>query len=419
MRFTRHAAVCVFLALCSSTAYADTSTDNIHITLQAALVRVSNANPEILIAQQELKQSRMRILRIAPPPLTGVASSLITHDVPGGIGVYHQADLALAQDLPAPRQLRAERMSAEADVRQSVVALITAQRAARLRAIDAFFQVTTAQNTRELALSDLALTRASRDMAKARARAGDVAQLDVLRGQADVDRAIAAERNAEKDVLVAQLALKQLLGIPSAQVITVDVPSLFSQTADQPVDVKDSNILARNQYDATQRQIDSLVNRARFVQSPTYSLSLGVQAIRSIRPSAIAYGPSMNISVKFPVVDHGTVRGSIAEAEAARGVAYARLTAQIAEYQTAVQTRMAEIVLASERLTSAKASLIGTQAAQRLTDVGYQRGKLGFVDVLSARASFLQARAVVHQALVDEMRAAAELNELRSTPTTP
>jgi multidrug efflux system outer membrane protein len=348
-----------------------------------------------------------------------VASTIITHDVPGGIGVYQQADLALSQDLPAPRQLRAERVSGEADVRQSLVSLTAIRRDVRLRAIDAFYQVATTQNTRDTERSDLVLARASRDIARARARAGDVAQLDVIRAQADVDRATGAELNAEKDLSLARLALGQLLGLPSTQTITVDAPSNFSDRAGRAGNTSVSNTLAQYQYDATQRQINSLVNRALFVQSPSYSLSAGVQAVRSIRPSAIAYGPSMNLTVRFPVIDHGTVRGAVAEAEAARGVAQARFTAQTAEYQTAVQTRIAELSLASERLASAKASFNGMQTAQRLTEVGYRRGKLGLTDVLSARISFLQARTAVNQASVDEMRASAELIELRSDPLVP
>lgn len=419
MKSRQYLACCLFFAFGTGLASADTGVGDVHWTLEAALTRASNANPEIATAEQELQQSRARTISIALPPLTGVSSTLVSHDVPGGVGVYQQADLALSQDLPAPRQLRAERASAEADVLQTLVSLIAIRRDVRLRAIDAFYQVATAQDARDIERSDLALTRTSRDIAKARAAAGDVAQLDVIRAQADVDRATVAELNAEKDLSLAKLALGQLLGLPSPQTISVNVSSTLSHHAGSAGNTHVSNTLAQYQYDATQRQINALVNRARFVQSPSYSLSAGVQAVRSIRPSAIAYGPSMNLTVHFPVVDHGTVRGAVAEAEATRGVAQARLAAQTAEYQTAVQTRIAQLSSASERLLAAKASLNGTQTAQRLTEVGYRRGQLGLTDVLSARGSFLQARTAVNQASIDEMRASAELTELRSPPLIP
>lgn len=274
---------------------------------------------------------------------------------------------------------------------QAVAALELERRQNALHAdvTAAFHDAARAQERLELAGQSLRLTERGLQVVQGRVRAGTASPIEATRAQVQVSQVRLEQQRAEQAVTVAHQQLAAAIGIAQAGFDRVEplTNSLSPVPASEPLldrlaqtaDVR----LASLQID----QSEAALGVARSQRIPDLTLSIGSQYDRAERERVNVLG----VSVPLPLFDRnqGNVLAAARRADQSRDL---RNGTELRVRSEVVQA-LAQWRSAGNEVRSFETSIL--PAAQQAVDVatrGFERGKFGFLDVLDAQRTLVEAR---------------------------
>lgn len=308
-------------------------------------------------------------------------------------------------ELGGQRGARIEAADRARDIARSQLAVRRSSLRAEVTA--AFVQAQAAQERVRVAQDSLLLAQRGSDAATERVAAGKIAPIDATRAQVAEASVRLEVGQARGELRSALLGLAAMVGSGQAiervdgAVALPDVPS--DQAVQARLDAAPA--LRKAQLEVDRLGAVARLERARRV--PDVSVGLGARHSAELgRNQAM-----LVLSVPLPLFDNR--RG--AEVEALRKQDKARYEAEA----TALRLR-ADAAQAHERLKASVAEaeamqrdvLPGAEAAHEAATKGFELGKFGFLDVLDAQRTLLEARTRHLRAQVEAHRAAAELDRL-------
>jgi cobalt-zinc-cadmium efflux system outer membrane protein len=321
---------------------------------------------------------------------------------------------------------RSARVQAAERGRDLAVAELAARHAEIRSAVTgAFFDTLIAQERVRLAETALQIAQGGSTAAGKRVTAGKVSPVEETRAkvaEAGVRIELAQARSELRSSL---LALHSAVGGkgPAFHRVEGSADVLPAEPADAALAARVADSPALRQARLEVDRLGALAQLERAKRIPDLTVGVGAKRSEELgRTQAI-----LSLSMPLPVFDSN--RG--AEVEALRRQDQARAQAQATELRL-----RGEAMRALERLRNAcdeaqalKTDVLpGAQSAYDAATKGFELGKFGFLDVLDAQRTLLQAKTQHLRALAETHRAAAELDRLlgidgstalAAVPTTP
>lgn len=310
-------------------------------------------------------------------------------------------------ELGGKREARVSAAQRSRDLAQFELSHAKAQLRASVTA--AYFAVFIAQERAKLAGSSAELAATGAAAVSRRVSAGKVSPVDATRAQVDQANAQLETIEAQAQLTTARQVLASLWGDAEPQfgLVGGDIGATPQRAPlaelSRQLDEAPSLLAARAELERRKALVD--VEQSKAV--PDLTLSVGAKRDNELgRTQAI-----VGISVPLPLFDRN--QGAIHEASR-------RADKASDEYQAARTRVLAELQQASTQLYVARTSLQSLQAtvlpaaqqAYESAGKGFEAGKFGFLDVIDAQRSLLQARARYLSTLSTAYQAAAAIDRL-------
>lgn len=375
------------------------------LTLDQALELAISRSYAISAAQRELEASEGALeqagTRRNPELSTGVEDS-------------RSATRTTTVTVGLPLELggkRAARITAS-ELTREVARVELGQTRAQVRAatIAAYFALLVAQERAKLAADSATLAATASQVVAKRVLAGKVSPVDATRAQVDEANAQLELAEAQAQLTTNRHALASLWSdaepiFPAAVTGEIsDVPERppLTSLVDQ-LDKTPALLLASAEVRRRRALVD--VERSRAV--PDLMVSVGAKRSNELGLTQAVVGVSMPI----PLFDRN--QGAVYEASK-------RAQKAQDEYQAARVRTLSELQGASMQLSVARTSvqllqssiLPAAQQAYEAASKGFEAGKFGFLDVLDAQRSLLQARSRYLNALSNAYQAATAIDRL-------
>jgi len=315
--------------------------------------------------------------------------------------------IGLPLELGGKRAARVAAAERSKDLARADLDLVRAE--LRARVIAAYFSVLMAQERSKLAADSVEIAQRAKDAIAKRVAAGKASPVEDTRAMVDLanTRLEASEATAELQTQRYQLALTLGQRSPDFGLVDGDAGSapmrptletLLAQLEDSP-----SLRTARLERERRNALVEVEQSKAR----PDVTVSLGAKRNNELGQTQAVVG----LAMPLPLFDRN--QGAILEA--------LRRSEKADDELSAVRLRlMAELQEASSRLGMARQSLRTLQetvlpAAQQTFEAaskGLEAGKFGFLEVLDAQRSLLQARARYLNTLAGAYQAAAVIDRI-------
>lgn len=305
---------------------------------------------------------------------------------------------------------RAARMAAS-ELAREVAQVELSQTKAQVRAatIEAYFAVLVAQERARLATDSAALAASATQAVSKRVQAGKVSPVDATRAQVDEANAQLELAEAQAALTASRHALASMWSEPEPSFDSVagamsDIPErppLSSLTAE--LDRAPALLVARTEVNRRRALVD--VERSKSV--PDLTVSIGAKRSNELGLTQAVVG----ISMPIPLFDRnqGAVREASQRAQKAEDEFQAARVRTLSELQTA--STQLNLARTSVQLLQS-AALPAAQQAYEAASKGFEAGKFGFLDVIDAQRSLLQARSRYLSAISNAHQAATAIDRL-------
>ncbi|MDY0745995.1 TolC family protein [Paucibacter sp. R3-3] len=373
------------------------------LTLEAAFDRALSRSPALSAAAKEVEaqQAAVRQAGVRPNPSLSATvedtrpetrTSTLTLDIPLEMGGKRAARLGAAERAVGVASAELDNLRAEL----------------RARTIGAFFGVLVAQQGVELAAGSVSLAERAADAVSKRVAAGKVSPVEATRARVDVANARLERDEAAAELQNARVRLATVMGEDApdfdavrgetAAPLRPALPELMAQLESSPQ-------LRVGRLEAERRR--ALIEVERSKAQPDLTLSLGGKRDAAAGRSQAVIG----FSIPLPLFDRN--QGAILEASR-------RAAKADDELQAARLSLLAELQEASGRLSLARASLRTLEdavlpaalEAYEAAGQGFDAGKFGFLEVIDAQRSLLQARSRALNTLAAAFQAAAAIDRI-------
>jgi cobalt-zinc-cadmium efflux system outer membrane protein len=381
-----------------------TATDSSRLTLDQAQQLAATRSPELSAAQHEVDATEGSLQQ---------AGARRNPELSATVEDMRSATRTTTASVGFPIELggkRAARIAAAERARDAAGARLAEARAAvRATVVSDYFAVVVAQERVKLAQDSARLAGEAADVVGKRVAAGKVSPIDATRARVDAANAQLEVAEAQAALQSARQVLAALWGdaqpaFPELDGSATEVPSRPSALELlRDVDASPGLVASRLEVDARKAQVD--VERSKAV--PDVVVSVGAKRDNDLGLTQAVVG----VSIPLPMFD----RNQGAAYEASKRADKAR-----DEYAAARVRLLADVSQASTRLSTAQASLAVLRdtvlpAAQQAYDAatkGFEAGKFGFLDVIDAQRSLLQARARTLNTLASAWQAATTIDRL-------
>lgn len=378
------------------------------LTLHAALALAMASNPALSAAQNELHAVEATVIQANTLPNPSLELS-----VEDRRRETRESTIQFSQPLELGGK-RSARMSAAERSRDAAAAELSEKRAeVRSSVIASFFDVLTAQERMRLAQESADLAQKATSAASRRVAAGKVSPVEETKARVEESSVRLELTQARSALISARKRLSATWGNPAprfeqaeGELTTLpplpEIDGMSQRLGHAPA-------LARARYEVDRRQALAQVESSRRV--PDVTVSLGVKRSEELGRNQAIVG----LSVPLPFFD--TNRGNVLES--LRRVDKAR------DELTATEVRLdSELAEAHERLSVSrqeaeslqKEVIPGAQSAFDAATKGFEFGKFGFLDVLDAQRTLLQAKSQYLRALSEAHRAAADIDRILGEP---
>ncbi|OWQ92241.1 hypothetical protein CDN99_07840 [Roseateles aquatilis] len=370
-------------------------------TLDDAIRRALDGHPRLRAAGHEVEANDGAVRQAALPPNPSLG--LEQEDT-------RRETRTLTVLLSQPLELggkRAARTALAQRGRDLAQADLDALRAEiRADAVQAFFEALLAQERVQAAEESSRIAGGGADVTARRVAAGKLAPNDETRARVAEAAARIELRQARADSRASRHALAAAVGIDEALIGPLDgraesLPALPGE-ADIARRLADAPALRRARLEVDRAQAAYDLERARRI--PDVTVTLGAKRAQEIGRNQAVIGVSLplplfdrNQGAQFEALKRRQAAEQLAEAESQR------LRSEVLRAADELQARIDEVdALRREVLPGAREA---HQAATR----GFELGKFGFLDVLDAQRTWLQARTQLLDALARAHRANADL----------
>ncbi len=276
-----------------------------------------------------------------------------------------------------------------------------------------FVEVLLAQGRLSLTESLLVLSEDMRKVAAERVKAGKVAPLEETKAGVEAATARIARDRAKRELDTARKRLvltwggtmpvfKEAAGDLSA---VIDIPPLEKLSAlleNAPEIVRWNDVVASGRESLALAKADRI---------PDIEVSAGVSRFEEDG----SYAGIVGLSIPLPLFDRNTggifaAKHQALRAEYEQRAACLGLKADLTEAYNRLETARAEAATIKEEL------LPGAQRAFDVSQIGYQAGKYGYLEVLDTQRTLSEAKAGYLDVLADYHKAAADVERLTGFP---
>jgi cobalt-zinc-cadmium efflux system outer membrane protein len=379
------------------------------LTLQAALTLALSSNADLSAARYELSAVEASVAQagVLPNPSLGIQMQDTRRDT-------RETTVQLSQPFELGGK-RAARVQAAERGRDAAGADLSAKQAeVRAIVITAFFDVLAAQERMRLAQESAKLAQRATTVATNRVIAGKVSPVEETRARVAETGVRLELLQAKSDLTSARKRLSATWGslMPRFEQAEGELQALpaLPEPSVLASRLSSAPVFARARFEVDRRQALARLERSRRI--PDVTVSLGVNRNEELGRNQAIVG----VSVPLPIFD--TNRGNVLEA--------LRRTDKARDELLATETRLGgELAQAIERLSTSRQEadalqnevLPGAQSAYEAATTGFEFGKFGFLDVLDAQRTLLQAKSQYLRALSEAHRAGAEIDRILGEPS--
>lgn len=315
--------------------------------------------------------------------------------------------LSIPLELGGKRAARVKAAQRSHDLAQ--VELTNAKAQVRSSAIAAYFTVLAAQERSKLAGNSADLATSGVQAVSKRVAAGKVSPVDATRAQVDQANAQLELAEAQAELSTARHALANLWGDAEPRFVRVagdinviperaSLPELMGRLEEAP-----ALLAARTEVERRKALVDVERSKA----TPDVTLSVGAKRDNELgRTQAI-----VGLSIPLPLFDRN--QGAVHEASKRADKAEDEFQAARLRVLADLQTAAAQLSIARTSLQMLQSTVLpAAQQAYDSASKGFEAGKFGFLDVIDAQRSLLQARARYLSTLSNAYQAATAIDRL-------
>jgi cobalt-zinc-cadmium efflux system outer membrane protein len=378
------------------------------LTLNTALLLALETNADLAAARYELQAVEASVTQAGalPNPALELSMEDRRRETRETTVLFNQP-IELGGKRPA-------RIQAAERGRDAASAALNVKRAeVRATVITAFFDVVGAQERLRLAQESGQLAQRATDVASRRVAAGKVSPVEETRARV-AESGVRLELNQARNELAS--ARKRLAATwgnltPRFERAEGQIDALpqLPRLHDISSRLAAAPAIARARSEVDQRHAFAQLESSRRI--PDITVSLGVKRSEELGRNQAIVG----VAIPLPLFDRN--RGNVLEA--------LRRTDKAREELSATEVRVdVEVSQAYDRLRTAlqevealqKDILPGAQSAYDAATTGFEFGKFGFLDVLDAQRTLLQAKSQYLRALSEAHRAAADIDRILGEP---
>jgi cobalt-zinc-cadmium efflux system outer membrane protein len=380
------------------------------LTLAAALALADAGNADLVAARHDLlaQNGALQQAALRPNPslsLERVDTRRDTRDTRD----TRETTLQWSQPLELGGK-RAARVQAAQRGREGAAAWLLQRRAeVRAETAAAWYAVLAAQEHARLALQASELAQRSAAATGRRVAAGKVSPVEQTRAQVAASTVKLELIRAQSGLVAARMRLAVLWGNPAPRFAQVAgeiaaLPALAPLAAQRAL-LAQAPALQVARVELARREALTQVELARRV--PDVALTLGSKRSEELGRTQAVFG----VSLPLPLFDRN--QGAV--------LAAARQVDKTRDGLAATASRLeAELVAAREEYSAARAQALalreeilpGAQSAYEAASTGFDYGKFGFLDVLDAQRTLLQAQSHYLTTLADAHRAQAAISRI-------
>lgn len=376
------------------------------ITLQEALALV-DGSPDLALAAASLDEARGKLEQAGTYNFNPVVSATAGPAFGmGGGGTLYDFEIGISQaiELGGKRSARKRVARAERDAATEVAAATRTLLQAEVRR--AFELALVAQARVAVTTENEGAARHFRDAAGERLQAGAATQTDVNVAVAILGRAIAAKKTAERDLLLARLALGEALGVsgdlePSGALPTFQLPSANEDAlATEAVGVR-RDLVAADRITAA-RAAD--VDLADALATPDPELSVAWARSEVDATNAVLVG----LRVEIPIFNRN--KGNLHAARTQRERAAVEAKALRGEIEREARFALRRYRAATEAVAAFDQQVVGTLAENlTLARDSLAAGKLGLLELNNVRRDLVDSQLTYLDAIAEAVEARAAL----------
>lgn len=378
------------------------------LTLQSAIRFAMQSNPDLSAAHYELQAVEASVLQanVLPNPSVEIGIEDRRRE-------SRESTLQLSQLIELGGKRSARMRAAERGVDAANAELNAKRAEVRASVIAAFFDVLSAQERLRLAGESAELAQRATMAASRRVAAGKVSPVEETKARVAESSVRLELAQARSELLTARKGLSTTWGNRSPQFTLADGQFDTFPPLPDPVHLAQRLAsapgLVRARHEIDRRQALAQVERSRRI--PDMTVSLGVKRSEELGRNQAIVG----ISVPLPFFDNnrGNVLESLRRVDKARDELSAtelRLDGELAQAHEKLSVSRQE----AESLQ--KEIVPGAQSAYDAAAKGFEFGKFGFLDVLDAQRTLLQAKTQYLRAMSDAHRAAADIDRILGEP---
>jgi cobalt-zinc-cadmium efflux system outer membrane protein len=324
-----------------------------------------------------------------------------------------ETTLQLSQPIELGGKRRARIQAAERGRDAASADFDTKRSEIRAAVITAFFEVLAAQERVRLAQDSAGLAQRATTVAARRVAAGKVSPVEETKARV-AEAGVRLELMQSKSELAsARKRLTALWGNLNPRFERaegqLDALPALPELAGLSMRLADAPALNRARFEVDRRQALAQLERSR--RTPDVTVSMGVKRSEELGRNQAIVG----VSIPLPVFDwnRGNILESLRRTDKARDEFAAteiRLDSELAQAYEKLSTSRQEVDSLQKEV------LPGAQSAYDAATKGFEFGKFGFLDVLDAQRTLLQAKSQYLRALSEAHRAAAEIDRVLGEP---
>lgn len=272
--------------------------------------------------------------------------------------------------------------------------------------VAAFVEVLAAQHRLAQAKETVTLAEKFAPAAQKRVDAGRASPVEVTRANVVTASAKVAVSNYEGQLAVARKRLATLWGSTKPRFSSAvgdlnqvrDLPTLATATSR----LEHNPLVARGDAEIASREAKLAVEQSK--RRPDLTASVGIRHFNESKDAAAVLG----FSLPWPLFNRN--EGNIAEAEAQIEKARDQRIATKAQLGNALAIAYEEMTGARTNIKAYRENVLPpVEEAYKLTNEGYENGRLGYLEVLDAQRTLFDARQQQLESLIQYHKAVAEI----------
>lgn len=388
--------------------------------LDDLVARAMTANTSVQAAANRLAQARAVLgsAEASRLPQLGVAAGASRAADPGARGLtQYNAGLNLAYELDLGGRLLHERNASALDVRAREQLLADARLLVQANVARGYLALRALDAEREIVRSTVAAYGETLSLTEKRARAGDVADLDVARVRAELAANEAEALALDRRRLELETALAMLLGEPASNfrlaptAWSTALPAVPAGLPSELLQRRPDLAVARSQLQAAQAR----VGVAQAAWWPSLSLTAQGGGVSSELSKLLKSGAStwgIGLLGALPIFDGGRREAGVNAAKAQLDGLAIAFREQFLLALKDVEDQLGALTLLQQQGEANARAVSAAGQALKLSDTRYRNGLVSQLELLDARRSelanrraALQVRSAQYQATVGLIRA--------------